>query len=230
LKRHPIATMIGGAILAAWIPFWTFASGLSTIDFMRTSGGHPSIGTFYLPAGISAGLSVLGIGVMVYAFILLSKRTSADQRNPADSSGGVPISVPSEPARTHDTVAPVPAANPKPTDVLRPTVLLPDGRAISSSSQQELTAIYRANTTDQASRLLVGKWIKFSGKVRDNHGKGSVFLASIDAEPCPVILLGFGEHWEEQLSALQRGCSVTVRGQIVRVGNSHIGLENCELL
>ena len=64
--------MIGGAILAAWIPFWQFLSALSTLDLMRTSGGHPSIGTFFLPKGLADGLTVLGIGMMVYAFTLLS--------------------------------------------------------------------------------------------------------------------------------------------------------------
>src|ERR1039458_2089809 len=68
--------MVGGAILAAWIPFWTFLSGLSTIDFMRTSSGRPSIGTFGVPPSISAGFTVAGICAMVWAFVLLSRSRS----------------------------------------------------------------------------------------------------------------------------------------------------------
>ena len=73
MQKHPIATMIGGGILAAWIPFWTLVSTLSTFDFMRTASGHPSIGTFFLPSGLSNGVIVLGIFVMVFAFVRLAR-------------------------------------------------------------------------------------------------------------------------------------------------------------
>src|SRR3954452_25407650 len=69
--------MIGGAALAAWIPLWNFISVVSTIDFVRVNGGRSSIGTFFLPRGIADITTVLGIGVMVYAFILLSKPSAA---------------------------------------------------------------------------------------------------------------------------------------------------------
>ncbi len=73
--RHvkPVATVIGGAILAAWIPFWTFVSAVSTVDFMRTASGHPSIGTFFLPRGIADGVTVVGFGVIIFAFVLLAR-------------------------------------------------------------------------------------------------------------------------------------------------------------
>jgi hypothetical protein len=77
LKKHPIVTMIGGGILAAWNPLWAFISALSTFDFMTTSGGHPGIGTFFMPRGMADGITVVGIGVMVFAFILLSRRADA---------------------------------------------------------------------------------------------------------------------------------------------------------
>jgi len=67
--------MIGGAVLAAWIPLWNFISFVSTVDFMRTSSGRPGIGTLFLPRGIADGATVLGIGGMVYAFILLAGKT-----------------------------------------------------------------------------------------------------------------------------------------------------------
>lgn len=80
-KDHPIITMIGGAILAAWIAFWRFVSALSTVDLMQTSTGRPSIGTFFLPRGLADGLTVLGVGLMVFAFLLLARRT--DRAQPA---------------------------------------------------------------------------------------------------------------------------------------------------
>jgi hypothetical protein len=213
--------MVGGAVLAAWIPFWTFASALSTLDFMRTSGGHPSIGTFYLPAGISAGLTVVGIGVMVYAFILLSHRTSQS----FSDGTSVPMAgtVPPEKADKHEPGL----------DVLPPGVTLPDGRTISTCRLEDLIAIYKENTTDQANRLLVGKWIKFSGEVHDNQGDGSVYIvhSGIFGMPSPVLVwLQFGKGWEEPLSTLRRGSSITARGQIVRVSSAVIRLERCELL
>ncbi len=77
-KRPPVTTMIGGAILAAWIPFWQFVSALSTIDLMRTSTGRPSIGTFFLPRGLADGLTVSGIALMVFAVVLLARRTDKE--------------------------------------------------------------------------------------------------------------------------------------------------------
>ena len=61
-------------MLAAWIPFWTFASAVGTKDFFGTSSGHASIGSFFLPRGVADGLTVVGIGVMIYAFIGLERR------------------------------------------------------------------------------------------------------------------------------------------------------------
>lgn len=84
MKKHPIVTMIGGGILAAWNPLWAFVSALSTFDFMTTSGGHPGIGTFFMPRGMADGITVVGIGVMVFAFILLSRRADAQRATPPE--------------------------------------------------------------------------------------------------------------------------------------------------
>jgi hypothetical protein len=87
------------------------------------------------------------------------------------------------------------------------------------------------NTTDQASRLLVGKWIKFSGEVHDNVGNGVVYMMiSHRFQLSVLVVLQFGNGWEEQLSKLSRGSRITVRGQIVTVNNLGIHLEQCELL
>jgi hypothetical protein len=114
-------------------------------------------------------------------------------------------------------------------DVFATTLTLPDGRAISSCRIEDLIAIHEANTTDQASRLLVGKWVKFFGKLRDNHGDGIVLLES-EPSRWPIFILPFREGWTEQLSELQRGSNVTVRGQIVSIELGHIRLHGCELL
>ena len=230
MKRHPIGTMVGGAILAAWIPFWTFLSGLSTIDFMRTSSGRPSIGTFYLPASLSAGLSVVGTGVMVYAFVLLYRRTSADH-----SGGGIAVSRESSRVAPMELSAHPTSLSKLPSrtlpDVFLNAVTLPDGRVISSCNLEDVIAVHKANTTEQAHRLLVGKWIKFPGTVEDISTDGIVNLASTNrSDPLPVFVLKFAEGWEKQLSALQRASSVTVRGQIAGLEYSFIRLKACELL
>jgi len=72
-NRRSFLTMFGGAILAAWIPFWKFVSALGTFDLMRTASGHPSIGMFFLPAGLADGLTVVGIGMIVYSVLTRQK-------------------------------------------------------------------------------------------------------------------------------------------------------------
>jgi len=198
--------MVGGVILAAWTPFWAFVSGLSTIDFMRTSTGRPSIGTFYLSPTLSAGLNVVGFGVIVYAFILLSRQVSwGASVNHSESTSQQPrLDVPGFGVNT----------------------TLPDGRAIISCSLEDLGDAYHKNTIDQFNRLLSGKWIKTSGRIGENHGNGQVWLSNAD----PIFVLQFAEGWSDQLSPLGRGATITVRGKILKADYSGVRLEECELL
>lgn len=83
--KHSVPTMIGGGILAAWMPLWRFISTLSTFDFMQTSAGRPSIGTFFLPPGLAHSITVLGIAVMVGAFIVLARRSQQRDTKPYSS-------------------------------------------------------------------------------------------------------------------------------------------------
>jgi len=205
---------------------------------MRTSSGHPGIGTFFLPRGLADALTVVGVGVMVYAFILLSRRTSAD------TGGVVMVAALNESTRMADVDATTLASRPetnvdavmpasKPqalSEVLPPPITLPDGRAIYSCSVKDIVAIHRANTTDQTSRLLVGRWVKLTGTIGDNRGKGVVYLDAIDGDPRPFLVLQFVKGWEEHLSTLGRGSSITSRGQIVQLDITHIYLERCELV
>jgi len=218
-KRNPIAIIVGGAILAAWTPFWTFVSGLSTIDFMRTSSGRPSIGTFYLSPTLSSGLNVAGLGVIVYAFILLSRQVSRGNSARSESNSQKPAAVP-------------PAEGPPPTIPISTSqdfgvqTVLPDGRAIISCSLEDLQAAFHKNTLDQFNRLLAGRWVKISGKIHENHGNGQIWLSNNGL----YFVLQFAKGWNEQLSVLGRGVAVTVRGKIVQAQISAIYLDNCELL
>ncbi len=196
-KRDPVPTMIGGVILAVWIPFWNFLSALSTIDFMRTSGGHAGVGTFFLPRGIADGLTVLGIGVMAYAFVQLAARYNGAQ--------------PDDESQTQDD-------GKSPTEDLTSlllfkttTVTLPDGRQIINCTTEDLQAVYRANTIDQTNRILCENWVKLSGKLNENYGSGFVVL---EYDSPPVIALRFEKDWFEPLSVLRPGSSMTIRGKI----------------
>lgn len=212
--------MIGGAILAAWTPFWTFASTLGTLDFMRTSSGQPSIGNFFLPPGISSGLNVVGIGVMVCAFIQLAHRNGLShaetQSRPEITS--TPNHVPLD-SESSGSGMPF---------WFSAKTTLPDGREIHACTVDQLQEVYNANTVDQVDRLLRGKWVKVAAKVLQNYGAGSIY---VDCEkPRPFITLKFTEDWVDQLSLLERGSGVMVRGKIVNVDHYGIHLSDCELL
>jgi hypothetical protein len=104
--------------------------------------------------------------------------------------------------------------------------VLPDGRTIISCSLKDIKAVYDDNTREQFNRLLGGKWLKFSGSIRDNDGNGQLRLE----QSFPHVLLQFGKGWEEQLSVLPRGSSVTIRGQMLGADPISIELKECELL
>jgi hypothetical protein len=106
-------------------------------------------------------------------------------------------------------------------------MVLPDGRTIISCSPEDLQSAFRTNTKDQFNRLLSGKWIKISGKIEDNLGNGTVIIIT---EGSPNIFLHFGRAWEDQLSVLSRGLSVTIRGKIAPAQIGYISLIECELL
>jgi hypothetical protein len=125
------------------------------------------------------------------------------------------------------------AATPTPIGVLSSQqrfggaqTVLPDGRTIISCSLKDLIAAYNDNTQEQFNRLLGGKWLKLSGSIRDNYGNGQLRLE----QGFPHVVLQFGEGWEEQLSALPRGSSVTIRGQMLGSDSISIQLKECELL
>jgi hypothetical protein len=46
----------------------------------------------------------------------------------------------------------------------------------------------------------------------------------------PMIVLQFGKSWDEQLSILPHGSSVTIRGKMGSASLAAIHLEECELL
>jgi hypothetical protein len=120
-----------------------------------------------------------------------------------------------------------------PADALPTPTVLPDGRAIHSCTLKWLAKIISTSTTDQASRLLLGKWVKFSGKIDDNRGNGWIwiFASGLPSNIRPLLAsLQFGEGWEEQLSKLRRGSEITVRAQIISIDGGSVKMEGCELI
>jgi hypothetical protein len=117
--------------------------------------------------------------------------------------------------------------HPEPMPSFSIQMVLPDGRAIINSTPEDLRAAFHNSTVDQFNRLLGGKWIKLSGKIQDNLGNGTVMLL---APSPPSIFLDFGKAWEDQLSTLPRGSSVTIRGKMGPARPSWIILVECELL
>jgi hypothetical protein len=105
---------------------------------------------------------------------------------------------------------------------------LPDGRTILSISPDDLQAAHHNNTVDQFNRLLGGRWIKISGKIRNTYGNGLVFLKL--TEDYPLIVLHFGKGWYEPLSVLPLGSSMTIRGKVEGTDGVYINLSECELL
>jgi len=106
-------------------------------------------------------------------------------------------------------------------------MVLPDGRTIISCGIEDLQLAFQRNTIDQYNRLLGGKWIKTSGKIQDNLGNGIIVFQTQNS---PSIFLKFGRAWEEQLSVLQRGAGVTIRGKMAPAEPGSIMLVECELL
>jgi len=159
-NRHPVSTMIGGGILAAWIPFWNFVSTLSTIDLMRTAGGHPSIGTFFLPRGIADGLTVLGIGVMIRAFITQAR---TNRQLPASSDLSAQIGVISGSAEWRaaaSSAASIPA-EPHPQLVPRAPVEL------GPASRQETLGSFSADVAVIRCQITVGDFIELELRPSD---------------------------------------------------------------
>lgn len=116
-------------------------------------------------------------------------------------------------------------SSPQPAPFGVPTVL-PDGRIVISCSHEDLQAAFRDHTMDLIHRVLDGKWIKISGNIKEIYSDGLVFLA----HGFPIVLLRFGKGWQEQLSDLRRGSSVTIRGKMMDVDPQGIRLGECELL
>ncbi len=107
-----------------------------------------------------------------------------------------------------------------------PRVTLPDGREVVTCTQDDLRALYRANTVERTSRALKGKWIRMSGELRE-HSDNQLYLKVTDK---PLIMLKFAKGWDEELLRLQRGSQFTFRGKIVAVDIYGLSLEECEFL
>jgi hypothetical protein len=100
---------------------------------------------------------------------------------------------------------------------------------IISCAQEDLKLAYKNHTIDQFNRTFGGKWVKLLGEIAENHGGGFVFLAG-SSSPIPILVLQFGEGWEESLSELPRGAAITFRGKIGKADSQSVRIDDCELL
>ncbi len=64
-----IAQICGAALLIGWQKLWAVISALSTLDFMRTASGHPSIGTFFMPVALADAINLFGLTILIYLMI-----------------------------------------------------------------------------------------------------------------------------------------------------------------
>jgi len=107
-------------------------------------------------------------------------------------------------------------------------------RVTLSATPNELIRVFDGRTSAQGTQLAKayeGKWLRVNGAVRDVHSDS--FGESIDLETPfgeASVFLGFEKKWRDTLSALRKGDTVTVLGQIHRVDPHYINLRNCDLI
>lgn len=107
-------------------------------------------------------------------------------------------------------------------------------RVTLSATPDELVSVFDGRTTAQGERLAaayVEKWLQVGGLVGDVVS--DVFGERIDLDT-PAgdagVILYFQKKWRDTLSALRKGDSVIVLGQIKYVHTNHIALRSCDLI
>jgi hypothetical protein len=212
--------------VAAWANVGSFALGCIALYLVWPSR-HPQTGQ---NAAVAQPVPSFHPSMWIFLLVLfvaglLHLVAALKQPKSVQAQAPIPAPFPS-PAPITKAGGDVPVANTPQLSGFDAQTILPDGRAINSCSLEFLARMYRENTLDRFNRLLAGNWIKISGKIDDNHGNGLVYLVHTS----PLIRLQFAKGWEEQLSVLKRGSSITVRGKVLAASGSAIGLGECELL
>lgn len=182
----------------------------------------PKLGAFAESRKLRLAIFLIGIALLVRV-LMESHPVAYPSKETAKSPAAEPSKTNTATGATGQTVSPIP----QPSFGTR--MALPDGRTIISLTPEELQAAHDRNTAEQFNRLLGGVWIKISGKVINNYGRGIVFLTLTEGRD-PSLMLHFGKAWDEQLAALPRGSSVTIRGKVQGTDGSTIRLYECELL
>lgn len=107
-------------------------------------------------------------------------------------------------------------------------------RVMLSATPDELIKVFDGRTTAQGERLAqayAGKWLQVRGVVSDvqsDSGGGEKIVSKVGDGVTAVLY--FHKKWRDVLSALRKGDTVTVLGQIQYVYTNHIALINCDLI
>jgi hypothetical protein len=180
-----------------------------------------------LPLSAPANLPVVILGICIISASVIN--LVATRQKPALPTVDTQASQQSQTEHTSSTRAPieiVPIAVSAALALLGSKTVLPDGREVISCTREGIQALFKANTIDQFNRLLRGQWLKMSGTLEENHGGGRIYLEAFD----PMIWLKFAEGWEEHLSTLPKGSSITFRGKLKGADSTSVHLQDCELL
>lgn len=77
----------------------------------------------------------------------------------------------------------------------------------------------------------IGKWMRFTGAVKDVSAYGKLELDNINVnDDEPTVHLEFDRSWHGKMSALPKGLPVTVIGKIYIVDSTFVVLRHCEIV
>jgi hypothetical protein len=108
---------------------------------------------------------------------------------------------------------------------------LPDGRVVISCTINEIQAAFDTYTVAQINRAVVGKWIKLSGTIQNVNAASNIGVwVTLQSNVSISIFFIFENSWFEQLHALPRGRSVTIRGEARKAESTTLQVAKCELL
>jgi hypothetical protein len=126
-------------------------------------------------------------------------------------------------------------------DEPKPTHMLPDGRIIVGVTPQYVSNVYKDNNSLRAGKLTanyISKWIELSGPFGDvtspswsSNPRMAVTFAFRRENTGSLIIMYFdANRWQKYLEVLVKNQEICVRGQITKISNMHIELDNCEFI
>ena len=222
-----IATLTGIGVAVALVLYFVITEGLDWLSRMDTvehrwPGLGANLRAFVDNRALRVVIGIVAISLLVK--VLIDLRSVHRPPDGSEKPSGFQSAKP-------DTTPGAAPPNTAPIDSPAQAMTLPDGRTIITSSPEELQATFRANTIPQFNRLLSGKWIKMSVRVEDIWSGGRIYAPQAPPPDPPMgMILQFSKGWDDELSKLARGSTVTVRCRITEARPSSIGLDACELL